>query len=183
MLAPGRPLETGRVCEVLDVIEGRPRKLAELVECLWDDEPGVCSRAADVLERVTRERPHQAQRWKDALLGLMTETTEKKVRWNLALLIPRLKLTMTDCRRAAETLQSCLDDPELDCEDCGAAWDGGSDPAGPGVVAGCIGPAAGGGAVGDAGDAGAQQDFAEGLLENHAGHGKRQTAQFDPMFD
>jgi hypothetical protein len=111
MLAPGRRLETGRLWEVIELIEGRPGKLAELVECLWDDEPGVCSRAADVLERVTRERPHQAQRWKDALLGLMTESTEKKVRWNLALLVPRLKLTVTDCRRAAETLQSYLDDP------------------------------------------------------------------------
>ena len=111
MLALGRPLETGRLWEVVELIEGRPGQLAELVECLWDDEPGISSRAADVLERVTRDRPHQAQRWKDALLGLMAETTEKKVRWNLALLVPRLKLTLSDCRRAAETLQSYLNDP------------------------------------------------------------------------
>ncbi len=111
MLAPGRPLETGRLWEVVELIEGRPGRLAELVECLWDDEPGVCSRAADVLERATRDRPHLAQRWKEALLGLMAEATEKKVRWNLALLVPRLKLTVRDCRRAAETLHSYLDDP------------------------------------------------------------------------
>ena len=60
------------------------------MECLWDDDAGVASRAADVLERVTRDRPGQAQRWKEPLLGLMAETTEKKVRWNLALVVPRL---------------------------------------------------------------------------------------------
>ena len=54
MLAPGRPLETGRVCEVARRDRGAAAKdWRELVECLWDDEPGVCSRAADVLERVT----------------------------------------------------------------------------------------------------------------------------------
>ncbi len=67
--------------------------------------------AADVLERLTRERPESAQRWKEPLLGLLAEATEKKVRWNLALLIPRLKLTVPECRRVAELLQSWLDDP------------------------------------------------------------------------
>ena len=111
MLAPGRRLDVGRVWEVVELIEGRPGKLAQLVECLWSDNPGLCSRAADVLERVTRDRPRQAQRWKEAFLGLMAETTEKKVRWNLALVVPRLKLTVAECRRAADALKSYLDDP------------------------------------------------------------------------
>jgi hypothetical protein len=110
MLAPGTRLDVGRVWEVVELIEGRAAKLAQLVECLWDDDPGVASRAADVLERVTRDRPERAQRWKEPLLGLMSETTEKKVRWNLALVIPRLELTVPECRRVAEELQSYLDD-------------------------------------------------------------------------
>lgn len=111
MLAPGARLDVGRVWEVVELIEGRPGKLGQLIECLWDDDPGVASRAADVLERVTRDRPHLAQRWKDELVGLMSETAEKKVRWNLALVVPRLRLTVTECRRVAEALQSFLDDP------------------------------------------------------------------------
>lgn len=111
MLAPGARLDVRRVWEVVELIEGRPGKLGQLVECLWDDDPGVASRAADVLERVTRDRPNQAQRWKDALLGLMAETSEKKVRWNLALVVPRLKLTVAECRRAAGAMQTYLDDP------------------------------------------------------------------------
>jgi hypothetical protein len=111
MLRPGRRLDVGRVWEVVELIEGRPAKLAHLIECLWDDDAGVASRAADVLERVTREQPQRAQRWKEPLLGLMREATEKKVRWNLSLVIPRLRLTVPECRRVAETLQSYLDDP------------------------------------------------------------------------
>ena len=110
MLAPGRRLDVGRVWEVVELIEGRPGKLAQLVECLWDDDPAVANRAADVLERVTHERPSQAQRWKEPLLGLLAEATEKKLRWNLALVIPRLKLTLPECRRAAAVFQSFLDD-------------------------------------------------------------------------
>lgn len=110
MLTPGKPLEIGRVWEVVELIEGRPGKITQLVECIWDEDAGVASRAADVLERVTRDRPQQAQRWKDELLGLMGETTEKKVRWNLALVVPRLKLTVAECRRAAEAMKFYLDD-------------------------------------------------------------------------
>ena len=111
MLAPGRRLDVGRVWEVVELIEGRPGRLGQLVECLFDDDPAVASRAADAMERVTRDRPHQAQRWKESLMGLLAETTEKKVRWNLALLIPRLRLTVPECRRVAEVLNTYLDDP------------------------------------------------------------------------
>jgi hypothetical protein len=111
MLAPGRRLDVGRVWEVVELIEGRPAKLSKVIECLFDEDPAVASRAADALERVTRDRPHQAQRWKEALIGLLAETTEKKVRWNLALTIPRLKLTVPECRRVAGVLNTWLDDP------------------------------------------------------------------------
>lgn len=111
MLAPGGRLDAGRAWEVVELVEGRPKELARLVECLWDDDVAVANRAADALERATRDRPAQAQPWKDPLLGLMAEATEKKLRWNLALVIPRLKLTLVECHRVAATLNSYLDDP------------------------------------------------------------------------
>ena len=111
MLVPGRRLDAGRVWEVVELIEGRPSKLSQLIECIFDDDPAIASRAADALERVTRDRAQQAQRWKEALLALLAETAEKKVRWNLALTIPRLKLSVSECRRIAEILNTWLDDP------------------------------------------------------------------------
>jgi hypothetical protein len=118
MLAAGRRLDAGRVAEVVARIENRPANLAQVVECLWDDDPAIANRAADVLERVTRERPQRAQRWKDSLLGLMAEARDrridKKLRWNLALIVPRLQLTPTECRRVSTLLRSWLDEPTPD---------------------------------------------------------------------
>ena len=111
MLAPGARLSPGRVWEVVELIEGKPAKIAQLIECLFDDDPAIASRAADALERLTRDRPRRAQRWKDSLIGLLAETTEKKVRWNLALTIPRFALTVPECRRVAEILNTYQDDP------------------------------------------------------------------------
>jgi predicted methyltransferase len=37
MLEPGRLLDTGRVWEVVELADGSAAKLAQLVECLWDD--------------------------------------------------------------------------------------------------------------------------------------------------
>ncbi|WP_348263096.1 hypothetical protein P8935_00735 [Telmatobacter sp. DSM 110680] len=111
MLARGRRLDTGRAWEVVELVEGRPMMLARLVECLWDDDVAISNRAADALERVTRQRPALAQQWKEPLLGLMAEAAEKKLRWNLALVIPRLKLSAIDCRRVAAALNSYLADP------------------------------------------------------------------------
>lgn len=64
MLEPGRRLDAGRVWQVVEVVDGQPRKLAELIECLWDKNLAVANRAADALERVTRDRPAGAQRRK-----------------------------------------------------------------------------------------------------------------------
>ena len=112
MLSVGRhALDPGRVCEVVELVAAQPSMASELVKCIWDDDPGVASRAADAPERLTRERPEILTRWKDSLLGLLAEAEPKKVRWNLALIVPRLKLTPTECKRAAEVLNTRLDDP------------------------------------------------------------------------
>ena len=111
MLEPGRRLDAGRVWEVVELVDGQPRRLAQVVECLWDENLAIANRAADALERVTRERPAQALKWKGELLGLMAEAEEKKLRWNLALVVPRLKLSVPECRRAAAAMRAYLDDP------------------------------------------------------------------------
>lgn len=112
MLSVGRhALDPGRACEVAEFVAAHPALGAKLVECLWDDDPGVASRAADALERMTSKQSAILSRWKDSLLGLLAEAQLKKVRWNLALIVPRLKLTPAECRRAADVLNTWLDDP------------------------------------------------------------------------
>ena len=110
MLFPGGRMDCGRVWEVVELLDGNLRRLPALIECLWDPEPAVANRASDALERITRERPRILQRWKEPLLGLMAEAGENRLRWNLALTVPRMTLTVAECRRAAAALRTYLDD-------------------------------------------------------------------------
>jgi len=115
-LAEGKhPLALGRVRELTATLLADPGKAGHLVELLWDDDPGVASRAADVLERISRRGMPVRERIlpaaKKALLGLLPEAAPKKLRWNLALMVGRLPLTVFEARRAAEVLQSWLSDP------------------------------------------------------------------------
>jgi hypothetical protein len=115
-LAVGRgPFDSGRTCEMVEWVADVPRRLPGLIELLWDDNAGVASRAADVLERVTREpspgMQTALQSYKAELIGLLAEASLPKLRWNLALVIPRLTLTETECRRIEGVLEGWLEDP------------------------------------------------------------------------
>lgn len=108
-------MHPGRVPEIAEWIGDLPRRIPSLIELLWDDDSGVANRAADVLERISRWASPALMRaileFKEPLIGLLAETALPKVRWNLALTLPRLKLTTAECRRVAETLNGYLDDP------------------------------------------------------------------------
>jgi len=111
MLAVGRNrMDGGRARQVAELVLAKPRKVGQLIECLWDEDEGVACRAADALERATFHRPKLAQAWKESLIGLMAEAGVNKLRWNLALLVPRLELSVTEARRTAAALRSYLDD-------------------------------------------------------------------------
>lgn len=115
MLSGGGPFVKGRACEVAEIVAKQPRRLGSLIECLWDEDAGVASRAADALERATGGRkpeldPRRLAPWKEALLGLLPEAAPKRLRWNLALVLPRTMLTVAEARRAAQALNGYLDD-------------------------------------------------------------------------
>ena len=111
MLVVGRHrLDVGQACKVAELVLANPRKIRQLIDCLWDEDPGVANRAADALERTTYHQPKIAQPCKEALIGLLAEAQQNKLRWNLAMLVPRLQLSVTETRRAAAALRRYLDD-------------------------------------------------------------------------
>lgn len=123
MLTVGRYcLSSGRTAEVVELVRANPRKIGQLLECLWDKELSVAMRAATALERLTRFSrlsPDPVRlsilktlerSWKAPLIGLLIEATENKQRWCLAAMVPRIKLTVSECQRVAEILQSFLED-------------------------------------------------------------------------
>lgn len=107
--------DPARVPLIAEWIADRPRTISKLLALLWDWDAGVAGRAADVLERITR-RPSPALKaavaeHKNELIGLLSDAVFPKLRWNLALTIPRLPLTIPECRRVTAVLDTWLDDP------------------------------------------------------------------------
>jgi hypothetical protein len=107
-------ISVGRAEEVAALVLAQPKSFPRLMACLWDDDPGLVNRAAHALERVTRDglpgAITQLSSWRTSLLGLLPDAQENKLRWHLALILPRLTLTRAESARAAETLQSWLED-------------------------------------------------------------------------
>jgi hypothetical protein len=77
---------------------------------LWSDDSIVRTRAADAAEKVSAYQLELLKPYKTELLGLLVEAEQIELRWHLAQMIPRLPLTQSERRRAAETLQLYLED-------------------------------------------------------------------------
>jgi len=68
-------------------------------------------RAADAVEKVTRQRRDLLRRYKKELLGLMKETNQPELRWHLAAMIPRIPLNAKERQTAISALNGYLEDP------------------------------------------------------------------------
>lgn len=110
MLADGDRRSIGRVGEVVDLVRVQPERMGELMECLWDADAGVRMRAAGAIEKLSREQAVLVRPYKAALLSLLAEVTQQDVRWHLAAIVPRLPLSVAECRRVAEALETFLED-------------------------------------------------------------------------
>ncbi|HET9824233.1 MAG TPA: hypothetical protein VFP87_02800 [Chitinophagaceae bacterium] len=63
---------------------------------LFDDERAIVMRAADAIEKITRDTPSYLHTYKNEIVGLCHETIHKELKWHLALLIPWLCLNHSE---------------------------------------------------------------------------------------
>lgn len=110
LLAGGDRRSLGRASDAVALVLQDPARLAELVHCLWSDEAVVRMRAADAVEKVSRERPELLHAFKAELLGLAGESRQQEVLWHLAQIIPRLRLTRTERQRGIAQLKEYMQD-------------------------------------------------------------------------
>jgi len=110
MLKGGDRRSIGKSNQIAKLVLSEPRRFAELVRCLWDEDPLVRMRAADAAEKVTVTRAELLKPYKEELLGLLAEAEQIELRWHLALMVPRLELARQERQRVAESLQRYLRD-------------------------------------------------------------------------
>jgi HEAT repeat protein len=110
MLSGGDRRSIGKSNLIAKLVLSDPKRFAELLECLWDDDPLIRMRAADAAEKVTVTRPKLLNPHKQELLGLLAEAEQIELRWHLALMVPRMALSKPEAQRAAAALHRYLDD-------------------------------------------------------------------------
>ena len=110
LLSGGDRRSLGRSNEAEKIGLRQPQRFAELIQCMWSNNPVVRMRAADAAEKVTVERPELLKPHKQELLGLLAEAEQIELRWHLALMVPRLELSASERNRAASALQRYLED-------------------------------------------------------------------------
>lgn len=110
MLCGGDRRSIGKSNQIARFVLSEPKRFADLISCLWNEDPIVRMRAADAAEKVTVKRPELLQPHKQELLGLLAEAEQIELRWHLALIVPRLELNGTERQCAAKSLWRYLDD-------------------------------------------------------------------------
>ena len=108
LLREGDRRTVGHVAEVVETVLREPRLVSVLVDCVFDADEGTRMRAADALEKISRQRVTELQPYASALLGLFEENDQQELRWHLAVLLPRLRLDANQRRRTGRALQECL---------------------------------------------------------------------------
>lgn len=77
---------------------------------LLSDDPGIRMRAADVVEKITRQQPDYLQPYQQALMGQVARITQQEVRWHVAQMLPRLELDQDERQEAVRILWGYLGD-------------------------------------------------------------------------
>ncbi len=110
MLRGGDRRSIGNSNRVADLILRQPDQFAELIHCLWSDDPIVRMRAADAAEKVSAKQPALLAPFKAELLALVDQTEQPELRWHLAQMIPRLRLEHRERASAKAALRGFLRD-------------------------------------------------------------------------
>ena len=83
----------GRSNEVAGDIEANVSLFETVFRGLYDSDPIVRMRSADVIEKVTRGRPELLLKHKKEIISILKNDEQQEVCWHIAQMIPRLKYT------------------------------------------------------------------------------------------
>ena len=108
LLEGGDRRTVGHVAEVVETVLRKPKLVRTLVHCMLGADPNLRMRAADALEKVSRQHVEELQPYLSTLLGLFEENEQQELRWHLAVILPRLRLDGSERLRTMHALRQCL---------------------------------------------------------------------------
>ena len=100
----------GNADEVARKIASDKKLFVQVFDAMLSPDPLVRMRAADAVEKATREYPELLRPFKSELLLEVALIDQQEVRWHVALMLPRLELTPTEVDLAVSILLDYLAD-------------------------------------------------------------------------
>lgn len=110
-LAGGDRRSIGRVEEVISDILANPSDFAELFQGLSHKDEVIRMRAADAIEKISRQNPEFIEPFKEEFMHEISQIEQQEVRWHWAQIVPRLQLKREERQQVVDVLISFLDDP------------------------------------------------------------------------
>lgn len=80
----------GRADEVVAAIHKDPSLFSDVFAGMYNEDPVVRMRSADVVEKVTREKPELLTGFEKAIITELSQIEQQEVCWHIALILPRL---------------------------------------------------------------------------------------------
>lgn len=110
----GKKNSLGLTQEVVQEVLRNKNRLAELYECLFDEDAWIRMRAADGLEKICRVHPEWLEPHLEKLFTDMATSSQASLLWHFAQIIGEVSLTPTQVNAALDWLKSILKTADAD---------------------------------------------------------------------
>ena len=98
----------GQANEVAQEIEKNSALFGAVFSGLYDRDPVVKMRSADVIEKVTKNKPELLSGYTSQVISILVSAEQQEVCWHLAQVAPRLECTANEENEIIEALKRCL---------------------------------------------------------------------------
>ncbi len=98
----------GQANEVAHEIEKNPALFGSVFNGLYDSEPVVRMRSADVIEKVTKNKPELLSGYTSKVIPILAFSKQQEVCWHMAQVAPRLECTAIEENEIIEVLKKYL---------------------------------------------------------------------------
>lgn len=100
LLGGGDRRSIGKADEAAARIGKSPAGVSTAIRLMRGPDPLIAMRAADALEKASRDAPHLLLAHKHDLLGDIAKNPQQEIRWHLLQMLPRLPLTPAERNQA-----------------------------------------------------------------------------------
>ena len=99
----------GQADTVVDVLKKDPSRFQEVLKGINNQDPVIRMRAADVVEKVTRDNHGLLKGYEKEVIDEYSKIEQQEVCWHIALLLPRLSLGKKELEKVVDILRLYLE--------------------------------------------------------------------------